>query len=193
MRLEILNNGYSLGSQVLFGVIRVVSRRPLPDAAKLVFYRPDFYGGTMKELTQETMRGASKWSVGDRELMAAVISDANACAWCIRAHSATAAGAYQDGPLVADVLADVGTAPIEEPLRATLLMLQKVTRDNTVDSSDMRALLTAGVSRDQIADALAVGFVFNVTNRLADAFGFSMLDAKGFEVGAKYLLARGYR
>ena len=45
----------------------------------------------------------------------------------------------------------------------------------------------------QIEDALAVCFSFNVTGRLADAFGFVVPGPKAFEAGAKYLLARGYR
>ena len=71
MRLKILNSGYGFGTKVLFAFIHMVSRHPVPDAAKLVFYRPDFYGAPMKEFTHQAMRGPSAWSVGDRELMAA--------------------------------------------------------------------------------------------------------------------------
>ena len=193
MRLEILNSGYSLGAKVLFAVIQTVSRRPLPDAGKLVFYRPDFYGAPMKELTHEAMRGPSAWLVADRELMAAYISKTNECEWCVGAHAATARIAGRDEAIVAAVLDDPESAQIEEPLRATLRMLQKLTRDNAVSSDDIRVVLAAGVTPHQIEDALAVCFAFNTTNRLADAFGFSMLDPKGFEAGAKYLLSRGYR
>jgi len=193
MRLEILNRGYGLGTKVLFAFIHAVSRQPLPDAARLVFYRPDFYGSPMKELTHEVMRGPSAWSVGDRELMAALVSKTNDCAFCIGAHTATAARAYRDEAKVAAALTDLETAPIEEPLRATLRMLRKLTRDNAVNADDMRAVLAAGVSREQIEDALAVCFAFNTTDRLADAFGFVVPGPKGFEAGAKFLLSRGYR
>jgi uncharacterized peroxidase-related enzyme len=158
-----------------------------------VFYRPDFYGARSKELTHQAMRGPSKWSVADRELMAAFVSRANENAFCTGAHTATAAGAYRDPDRVAAVLSDLDAAPIEEPLRATLRMLASLTRAGTVTADEMRALLAAGVSREQIEDALVVCFSFNVTNRLADAFGFAVLDADGFQAGAKYLLARGYR
>ncbi len=50
-----------------------------------------------------------------------------------------------------------------------------------------------GVSRQQVEDALAVCAAFNITNRLADAFGFELLTPEGFEAGAGYLLKRGYR
>jgi len=91
------------------------------------------------------------------------------------------------------VLSDLETAPIEEPLRATLRMLGKLTREHALDADDIRAVLAAGVSREQIEDALAVCFSFNTIDRLADTFGFFVPGPKGFEAGAKYLLKRGYR
>lgn len=193
MRLDVLNRGYKPGTKLLFAVIGLVSRQPVPDAAKLVFYRPDFYGSRAKEFTHAAMRGPSAWSVADRELMAAYVSRANECAFCIGAHSATAQQAYQDGPKVAAVLADLESAPISGGLRATLRMLGKLTREGKVGAEDMREVLSAGVSREQVEDALAVCAAFNTTNRLADAFGFEMLSTEGFESGAKYLLKRGYR
>ena len=191
MRLRILDTGHSFGTKILFAVIRGISRRPVPDAAKLVSYRPDFYGRI--NFTHDTMRGSSAWSVSDRELMAAFVSKVNGCDFCVKAHGAVAERAYHDSAKVGMVLSDLEKAPIEEPLRATLRMLGKLTREHVVNADDMRAVLKVGVSREQIEDALAVCFAFNTTNRLADAFGFAILSREGFEAGAKYLLARGYR
>ncbi len=193
MRLDVLNRGYGPGTKVLFAVIGLVSRQPVPDAAKLVFYRPDFYGARAKEFTHEAMRGPSAWSVGDRELMAAYVSTVNESAFCIGAHTATAGQAYQDGAKVQAVLADLESAPVEDGLRATLRMLGKLTWEGTVGAEDMRQVLSAGVSREQVEDALAVCAAFNTTGRLADAFGFEVLSPEGFEAGAKFLLKRGYR
>ena len=194
MRLAILDSGHGFGTKALFALIRTVSRQPVLDVVKLVKYRPDFYGAPMSRVTQEAMRGPSTWSVGDRELMAAFVAKTNHCEFCTRAHLAVAQGAYhRDGKSVSPVLPDFETAAIEEPLRATLLMLGKLTRGHVVDADDMRAVLAAGASRQQIEDALAVCFSFNVIGRLADAFGFFVPGPKAFEAGAKYLLARGYR
>jgi uncharacterized peroxidase-related enzyme len=193
MRLEILNSGYRPATKVLFAMIRLFSRQPVPDAAKLVFYRPDFYGAAAKEFTHQAMRGPSSWSVGDRELMAAYVSKVNDSAFCVGAHSATSRLAYQDGARVAAVLSDVDSAPVEEPLRATLRMLGKLTRSGSVGAGDMREVLAAGASPRQVEDALAVCAAFNITDRLADAFGFEVLSPEGFEAGAKYLLKRGYK
>jgi uncharacterized peroxidase-related enzyme len=193
MRLDVLNHGYGPGTTLLFALIRLFSGHPVPDAAKLVFYRPDFYGDRAKEFTHEAMRGPSAWSVGDRELMAAYVSTVNGSAFCIGAHTATAARAYQDGPRVAAVLSDLESAPVEEPLRATLRMLGKLTAEGDLTAEDMRKVLAAGVSPQQVEDALAVCAAFNTTDRLADAFGFELLTPDAFEAGAKYLLKRGYR
>jgi uncharacterized peroxidase-related enzyme len=193
MRLDVLDNGYSLGSKLLFAVIRLFSGHPVPDAARIVFYRPGFYGKQAKAFTQAAMRGPSAWSVADRELMAAYVAKVNGSAFCIAAHTATARQASGDGPMVAAVLADLESAPIAEPLRATLRMLGTLVGDGTVSAADMRAVLAAGVSREQVEDALAVCAAFDTTARLADAFGFEVLSPEGFEVGAKYLLKRGYR
>lgn len=192
MRPDVLNHGFKPTTRLLFAVIRLFSGRSLPDAAKLVFYRPDFYGGPAGHLTQLAMRGPAGWSVGDRELMAAVVSQANECAFCVGAHTATAAQAYADPDRVRAVLADLETAPIEAGLRATLRMLDKLTSEGAVSPDDMRAVLAAGVSRGQVEDALAVATAFAITNRLADAFDFEILDENGFAASAKFLLRRGY-
>src|SRR5262249_37967026 len=94
---------------------------------------------------------------------------------------------------VAAALSDLQTAAIGEPLRATLRMLCKLTREHTVSADDMRAVLAAGVSRYQIEDALAVCFAFNAIDRLDVACGVLFPSPKAFDVGAKSLLACGYR
>lgn len=193
MRPGILNHGYRPGTKLLFKAIRVFSGQPLPDAAKLVFYRPDFYGTRAKAFTHAAMRGPSEWSVADRELMAAYVSKVNDSAFCVGAHSATARRAYADEAKVRAVLDDPDSASIDAGLRATLLLLGKLTRDGEVDADDVRKVLSAGVSPQQVEDALAVCAAFNTTNRLADAFGFDVLGPDGFDAGAKYLLKRGYR
>lgn len=193
MRLRILDRGYGPGTTVLFALIRLFSGHPPPDAAKFLFYRPEFYGAQAKRFTHEAMRGPSEWTVAERELMAAFISTVNGSAFCVGAHTATATLAYQDTAKVRAVLEDLESAPIDDKLRTTLRMLGTLTREGTVTAEDMRQVLAAGVSHQQVRDALAVCAAFNTTNRLADAFGFEQLSPAGFEAGAAYLIKRGYR
>ena len=92
------------------------------------------------------------------------------------------------------VLADLATAPIAEPLRATLGLLRKVTKDHgAVEVADVQAVIAHGVTRAQLEDALAVCFAFNVIDRLADTFEFEVGPPAAFAASAKHLLTRGYR
>jgi hypothetical protein len=191
MRLDILNRGHRLHAKALLGFIRLVSRQPVVDAVKLALYRPDFYGGG--PLTHEAMRGPSAWSIGDRELMAAFVSQANRSPFCVTAHSSTSGRWYRDPAKVAAALDDLDTAPIDERLRATLRMLGKLSREHSIGTGDIHAVLDAGVSPHEIEDALAVCLVFNITARLANAFDFDIPSAAAMDAGARHLLRRGYK
>lgn len=79
MRLAALDTGHKLTTKALFAFIRTMSRHPVPDVVKTLLYRPEFFGGAMNEVFQETMRGSSEWSIGERELMAAYVSKVNEC------------------------------------------------------------------------------------------------------------------
>jgi len=191
MRLAVLDRGHRPRTKAVLVLIRLVSRQPVVDAVKLALYRPDFYGGG--HLTHEAMRGPSAWSIGDRELMAAFVSKVNECRFCVAAHSATSSLWYGDHAKVAATLANLETAPIDEPLRATLRMVGKLTREHSIDPDDIRAVLAEGVSRQQIEDALAVCLAFNITDRLADAFDFTVASPAAMNAGARHLLTHGYR
>jgi hypothetical protein len=89
-----------------------------------------------------------------------------------RASPELRAGAFSNAGLspLLDGLADLESAPVEDGLRATLRMLGELTREGKVGAEDMRQVLSAGVSPQQVEDALAVCAAFNTTDRLADAW-----------------------
>jgi alkylhydroperoxidase family enzyme len=186
-----LDRGHSLPAKALFSIIRMISGHPVVDAVKLAFYRRGFYGAG--DLTHEAMRGTSDWSVGDRELMAAFVARTVESPFCIAAHSATSSLWFGDSAKVTATLEDLETAPIDEPLRATLRLLGKVASGQAVDGEVMRTVLAAGVTPAQIEDALAVGLAFGITARLANAFDFDLATPGAMNAGAKHLLRRGYR
>jgi alkylhydroperoxidase family enzyme len=93
------------------------------------------------------------------------------------------------------VLADYRTAPIDNRLRATLALLEKMTLDHQrLGPEDVRAVIQAGVSKAAIADALEVAFLFNIYDRLADAMGWDVPPSGGgyYQIAARRLLKRGY-
>jgi uncharacterized peroxidase-related enzyme len=102
--------------------------------------------------------------------------------------------AHGDDKVVAAVLADYRTAPIPEKLRAMLGFLEKLTlRPEEIGTEDVAPLRAAGLTDEEIADAIHVCAIFNVINRVADSLGFEQADRNGYETGARMLLNQGYR
>ena len=92
------------------------------------------------------------------------------------------------------MLADYRTAPIPGKLRAMLGFLDKLTlRPAEVGSADVAPLRAAGLSDEEIEDAIHVCALFNVINRAADTLGFELSDENGYQTGARMLLGKGYK
>jgi len=87
--------------------------------------------------------------------------------------------------------ADPGTARPE--LATVLRLLEKVTLDpDGIDAADVARVRDAGVPDDAITDALHVNLIWNVVNRLANAFDFRLLPGQ-LEKGTRSLHRFGYR
>jgi uncharacterized peroxidase-related enzyme len=192
MRLHQVERGDTFSTRLLFNFISFVSGIRLPDAARIVMYDKDFYGEPMVTWTHPTMRGVSKWSVGERELMAAMTAKWNDCAFCIAAHSAIAA-LVLDKSVVQAALTNFREASLPDKVKAALVFLEKLAlRPGEVSVEDARLLAAAGLSREEIQDAMAVMTLFVITVRCADTFNFALLNDRELEKSAKRMLAQGY-
>lgn len=101
--------------------------------------------------------------------------------------------AQGEDAVVEAVLADYRTAPIPETLRAMLAFLEKLTlRPEEIGPDDVAPLRAAGLSDEEIEDAVHVCALFNLINRVADSLGFELADARGYEISARMLLTKGY-
>ncbi|GJG85486.1 hypothetical protein tb265_06670 [Gemmatimonadetes bacterium T265] len=78
MRLEKVHRGHGLRDKVMLAVMRVATGHA-PGVVRTLLYRKEFFGRPWSELTQQVMRGPSPWTVGEREIFAAVVSRFNAC------------------------------------------------------------------------------------------------------------------
>ncbi len=192
MRLREIERGDRASSRMLFKLISAMSGIRLPDAARVALYHREFAGPALNKWTQQVMRGPSEWSVGERELMAAMVARFNSCPFCVGAHGAVAVHGL--GPDVVDAaLGDYQTAPLSDALRAALAFIEKMTRTpDDVGPDDARAAIAAGVSRNQLLDAAAVAAVFNIITRYANALDFAIPSPRDFAKAAKMLLKRGY-
>jgi alkylhydroperoxidase family enzyme len=91
------------------------------------------------------------------------------------------------------VLDDIDNAPISERVRAILGFIEKAALEPAaLTPEDVRALLTEGISRAAVRDALYVVYLFSTYDRLADAFGWHVPSKPAFEAAARMLLKRGY-
>jgi alkylhydroperoxidase family enzyme len=100
--------------------------------------------------------------------------------------------ALGDAALTRAILEDPASAP-DPKLRATLAFIQKLAETPAaVTADDVRPLLEAGASRQAVADAVYVLFLFSIYTRLADTLGWEVPSAASFDASAKILLTRGY-
>src|SRR6185503_4422202 len=192
MRLQDVEHGGSVGNRLLFAFISMVSGMRLPDAARIVMYHKDFYGEPMAAWTQPAMRGESNWSVGERELMAALTAKWNSCAFCIQAHKGIASLAL-DKSLVETALDDYRGSDLPDKLKAMLSFLEIVVlKPDSLTIADAETLLQSGVNPQDTEDALAVATLFSITVRCADALNFALLNEKDSNQASKRMLAQGY-
>lgn len=85
MRLQTYSSGRRRIQRAAIGLTRLVGTE-IDDVGKTALRRPELFGKPFLELTQASLRGPSRWSVGERELFAAVVSRANSCEFCVGTH-----------------------------------------------------------------------------------------------------------
>jgi uncharacterized peroxidase-related enzyme len=184
MRLREVERGDRLVWRLLIWFISLVSGMRLPDAAWIVLYHKQFFGDPMSRWTHMAMRGESDWTVGERELLAAMTARWNACEFCVGAHGAIAARVL-GRPVVDAALNDVQLAGLPARLRATLRFLEILTRTpDTLTAQDARTVLGQGITPQALEDAIAVAALFNVIGRCADALDYQLPGDRDFDRNA---------
>lgn len=197
MRLSKVANGQSLPRKVMLGFMQLVSGMPALDVMRTLTFRPAFFGKPYSAWLHEVMRGPSEWSVGERELFAAFTSHKNKCQFCISGHTAVSSMALGNPDLVELALGDWRSAPVNPKVKATLGLLEKLTLvPEEVTSVDIEHVYAAGASKKAIEEAMRVCALFNIINRLADAFDFSSMSnasPKTVTKATRLLLVHGYK
>lgn len=191
MRLRQLEPS-GIRGRLLLGMFRLVMGTK-PDVMKTVLHRPFFFGRPFTKVFDQAMRAPSRWSVGQRELFAAFISQQNRTPFCVVNHSAYASKSMKSR-LVSDVLADWRTAPVDEATRAALAFLGKLTTDpETVSAEDVEAMRRAGVDEGSIEDLVALCATLVMMNTMADTLDFAVPNERQVLRVAPIGLRRGYR
>ena len=79
MRLTNVERGHRFRQKLILRSIRLMTRQDPPDIVKALLYRPEYFGKPFGKWMQAVMRGPSEWSVGERELFGAFVSNLNGC------------------------------------------------------------------------------------------------------------------
>jgi uncharacterized peroxidase-related enzyme len=188
MRLEILEHGHRLPAKVFQRIAAVVFREEMDDVAKTAMHRPAFFGRPMFDFVRQVLRGPSYWTSGEREYMAVFSSRLNECPFCVRAHTETTRMESR-GEVSID-----GEGQVRPQLAAVLTLLEKVSlTPDDMSPRDIDAVRAAGVPDDAIVDAIHVNMVFNIVNRLANAFDWAWDSDQQVRASAKAIHLLSYK
>jgi uncharacterized peroxidase-related enzyme len=188
MRLASYEQGSGFRQRAFLGFTRAVGA-DLDDVGKSALRRPAFFGRPFLGFAQSLLRGRSAWSVGERELFAAVVSRANSCQFCVGTHGQIAAQ-----ELGSDVLERLEAGTLTPRAAATAAFLEALTREpEQLSPADADRVRGTGVSDDELAEAIYIAFMFNTINRVADALGFEHRTETSRKRGATILRRGGYR
>jgi uncharacterized peroxidase-related enzyme len=178
-----------LWRQRLFVALTRLSGAELDDVGKSCLRWPHIWGRPVLALAQEVLRGPSNWTVGERELFAAVVSEANSCSFCLGTHATIA-----DRALPTPGFADWGGGAAGAEATAAARFVVKLTRaPEEIGPQDVADARAAGVSDGALAEAIYIAFLFNLINRVVDALEFTHRSDRDRVRGAEVLRRMGYR
>ena len=110
----------------------------------------------------------------------------------MKSHAAVAAHLLENEELVAAVVRDVETAPINDAEKALLRFVEKVNHESPdIQRSDIEALYQHGWTDEALYDAITVCALFNFYNRWIDATGVHAMSDEVHRAAAPRM-APGY-
>ncbi|WP_051951118.1 carboxymuconolactone decarboxylase family protein [Actinacidiphila yeochonensis] len=148
----------------------------LPGIAGLMAHRPDT-AAPLGHLANVLLRtGSSTLEPGQRELIAAYVSQRNSTPFCAGSHGAFAAAQLDGGnELVASVLDDPDTAAIDDRMRALLRVAAKVQEAaRALPDETVAAAREAGATDEDIHDTVLIAASFCMYNRYVSALATSL-------------------
>jgi uncharacterized peroxidase-related enzyme len=166
----------------------------VPGIRSAMMFRPET-AAPLLQLAEALLCGENTLSRGERELIAAYVSNLNDCFFCQTSHSASAALQLGGGmPLVDQVKDDPATAPISDKLRALLTIAAKVQQGGKlVTSEDVAAAREQGASEIEIHDTVLIAAAFCMYNRYVDGLAtWAPTDPQAYAEMGRRIVEQGY-
>ena len=170
----------------------------LPEGVPGIRSAMEFRPGTAKpllELAETLLRGDSTLSRGERELIAAYVSDRNNCRFCHASHRAFAGAQLEEGSALVDQVAtDLETAPVSEKLRSLLAIAAHVAESGlSVTANDVELARAEGATDIEIHDTVLIAAAFCMFNRYVDGLAtWAPDDAEAYAGMAQRIVQHGY-
>jgi uncharacterized peroxidase-related enzyme len=127
---------------------------------------------TQLKLYGAVMSKKSALSPQVKEMIAAVVSNINACQYCMNWHSHALALMDLDKEQVRRICSDYRTASLEKKDLGLLEFADKMTRSPaTIDDADVNHLKQLGWADEAILETTCIAAFFNFLNRVVNALG----------------------
>lgn len=118
------------------------------------------------------LRSPSPFTIGERELIAALVSRLNGCEFCSNAHTFYTESYGMAEGLVDSVVEDITASDAPEKMKPVLAYVRKLTlAPATVAQGDVDAMLDAGWPEEAVHDAVVVTALYNFMNRIIEGTG----------------------
>ncbi|MGA6166045.1 carboxymuconolactone decarboxylase family protein [Amycolatopsis magusensis] len=166
----------------------------LPGIRALFAFRPET-ADPLGRLAEALLRGPNSLSVGERELIAAVVSKGNDCTFCSSSHGAVAAAALDDGfGVVEAAWRSVDEAPVPAKLKALLRIALAVREGGKAVTTELvEAARAEGATDVEIHDTVLIAAAFCMYNRYVDGLATVAPPAQEAYRGmGEQLLEQGY-
>ncbi len=165
----------------------------LPGVTGLLEFRKDT-AEPLRELTQILLRGPSKLTAAERELIATMVSHRNNCTFCATSHAAAAdalLGENETSRLMRD---DLSSAPVSEKLRALLVIASQVQQSGrAVTEEAVAAARSHGATDMELHDTVLIAALFCLYNRYVDGLAtFAPTNAEYYKGLGERLKTNGY-
>ena len=159
-----------------------------------VFRRFPEHAAPLSDYVQRLMRGPSPLSVAQRELVGAYVSGLNACVYCRGVHTAIAVAQGVEEQLVAALVDDLATAPVEDRMRPLLGLVRTLTLTPAkVRDTEIAAVYAAGWDEQALHDAVSICGLFNMMNRLVEGLGITATPEQHRSVAQRLDNPAGYQ
>ncbi|MEP6750714.1 MAG: peroxidase-related enzyme [Bacteroidota bacterium] len=165
----------------------------LPGITGLLDYRKDT-ALPIRELTQILLRGPSTLTEGERELIAAVVSHGNECAFCTAAHTAAADVLLNDTTIAEKVKHEPEAAPVSDKMKALLAIARAVQKNGKLVTTAMADEARAhGATDMELHDTVLIAALFSLYNRYVDGLAsITPSEPAFYERLAAILKDKGY-